>query len=175
MLLHCPRVQALFPQEHIRLEHQGPAWMHWTEHGGTLILKVGDLKFAEISDPGGESGLFLEVEVLPPETLVHKIEGFAAKQSLTLPPLASPPASACIIQPILAACHIPLQKKFIFAEESLLEARPGKAGIVEITVRGEFRTCPIPCQEGDMVIHLKPRDLAQLLSHLRAWARAASD
>jgi hypothetical protein len=147
--------------------------MHWTEHGGTLILKVGDLKFAEIAEPGEESGLFLEVELLPPETLAHNIEGFAANQSLTLPPLPPPPAETCIIQPILAACHIPGLKKFIFAEDSRLEARPGKGGGVEITVRGEFRACPVPCQEGDMVIHLKPRDLAHLLSFLLALVRAA--
>ena len=171
MLLHCPRVQALFPREKIRLEHEGPARMLWAEHGGTLILRVEDLKFSEIAEPGEDSGLFLELDLTPPEALVHKIEGFAAKQSLTLPPMASQ-ASECSVQPILSACHIPEQKKFIFAEESRLEARPGKAGVVEITVRGEFRTCPIPCQDGDMVIHLKPRDLAQLLSHLWAWARA---
>ena len=139
MLLHCPRVQVLFPREKIRLEHEGPAWMLWAEHGGTLILKVGDLKFAEIAAPVEESGLFLEVEMIPPETLVQQIEGFAAQQSLILPPPASPPAEACIIQPILAACHIPLQKKFIFAEESQLEARPGKTGFVTIAVQGEFR------------------------------------
>jgi len=170
MLLHCPQVQALFPKDHIRLEHEGPAWMFWTEHGGTLILKVGDLKFSEIAEGGGESGLFLEVEITPPETIVHKIESFAAKESLTLPPPTSPPVSECLIQPILAACHVPSQKKFIFAEKSLLEARPGKTGIVKIAVRGEFRTCPVPCQEGDMVIHLRPGDMAQLLSCFRAWA-----
>jgi hypothetical protein len=172
MLLHCPKVQALFPQEHIRLEHEGPAWMHWTEHGGTLILKVGDLKFSEISDPGEDSGLFLEVELTPAETLVHKIESFAVKHNLTLHPIGTPPPM-CSVTPILAACHIPGQKKFIFAEESRLEARPANVGAVEIAVRGEFRTCPVPCQEGDMVIHLTPGDLAQLLSHLRAWARAS--
>ncbi|MBI4794405.1 MAG: hypothetical protein HY790_00925 [Deltaproteobacteria bacterium] len=171
MLLHCPRVQALFPQEHIRLEHDGPAWMHWTEHGGTLILKVGDLKFGEIDEPGEESGFFLEVEMIPHETLVHKIEGFATKHNLILPPIDSS-APSCSVQPILAACHIPGQKKIIFAEESRLEARPGKAGTVEIAVQGEFRARPVPCQEADMVIHLTPYDLAQLLSYLRTLARA---
>lgn len=170
MLLHCPRVKALFPREKIRLEHDGPAWMLWAEHGGSLILKVGDLKFAEIAEPGEESGLFLEVELPPPENLVHKIQSFAAKHNLTLTPVVSP-APVCQVQPILAACHIPEYKKFIFAEESRLEARPGNAGTVEIAVRGEFRARPVPCQEADLVIHLTPGDLTELLSYLRAWAR----
>jgi len=163
-------VQALFPKDHIRLEHDGPVWMHWTEHGGTLILKVGDLKFSELSGHDGESGLLLEVELSPGDKVVHKIEGFAAKHSLTLPPQAPSPASECLIQPILAACHVPSQKKFIFAEKSFLEARPGPAGSAEIAVKGEFRTRPVPCQEGDLVIHLTPGDLTRLLAHLRAWA-----
>jgi hypothetical protein len=171
MLLHCPRVQALFPQDRIRLEHDGPVWMHWTEHGGTLILKVGDLQFTELAGYEGESGLFLEVELTPGEDVVQEIEGFAAEHSLTLPPPASPPASECVIQPILAACHVPARKKFIFAEKSLLEARPGPAGSAVIAVKGEFRTCPVPCQEGDLVIHLTPGDLTRLLAHLRAWAK----
>jgi hypothetical protein len=165
-------VQALFPQEHISLEHEGPAWMHWTEHGGTLILKVGDLKFGEISEPGEEAGLFLEVELSPAATLVHEIAAFAAEHNLTLPPI-TPPAPLCQVRPILAACHIPEHKKFIFAENSCLEARPGNAGAVDIAIRGEFLARSLPCQEADLVIHLHPGDLVQLLSYLRA--RAASD
>ncbi len=171
MLLHCPRVQALFPKDRIRLEPDGPVWMHYTEHGGTLILKVGDLICSELAGYETESGLFLEVELTPGEDVVDKIESFAAEQSLTLPPSTPPPASECVMQPILAACHVPAQKKFIFAEKSLLEARPGKAGSAEIAVKGEFRTCPVPCQEGDLVIHLTPGDMTRLLAHLRAWAR----
>jgi hypothetical protein len=170
MLLHCSRLQALFPKDRIRLEPDGPVWMHWTEHGGTLILKVGGLICSELAGYEGESGLFLELELAPGEDVVQEIEGFAAEQSLTLPPPASPPASECVLQPILAACHVPAQKKFIFAEKSLLEARSGRAGRVEIAVKGEFRTCTVPCREGDLVIHLTPGDLTRLLAHLRAWA-----
>ena len=145
--------------------------MLWAEHGGTLILRVGDLEFSEIAEPGEESGLFLELDLSPREPLIHKIEGFAAKQSLTLTPITSP-APELILDPILAACHIPEKKIFIFAEESRLQARPGNAGTMEMAVRGAFRTCPVPCQEGDLVIHLRPRDLAQLLAYFRALARA---
>jgi len=172
MLLNCLKVQALFPREKIRLEHEGPAPLLVDEHGGALILKVGDLKSAEITEPGGETGLFLEVDLLPGETVVQEIEGFAAAQSLPLTPIPTP-APACRVLPILAACHLPGPKKFIFAEESRLEARPGKTGSVEITVKGEFRASPVPSREGDLVIHLRPGDLAQLLSYLAALAREA--
>jgi hypothetical protein len=95
--------------------------MLWAEHGGAWILKVGDLKFSELAEAGEEAGFFLELELSPAETVVHKIEGFAAKHSPTLAPLASPGPS-CSVHPVLAACHIPGQKRFIFAEESRLEA-----------------------------------------------------
>jgi hypothetical protein len=170
MLLHCSRVQVRLPQEKIFLEHVGPALMLWTEHGGTLILRVGELQFADIAAAGEESGLFLKVELGPPETLAQQIAAFAAEQNLPLPPPA-PPAPECRVQPILAACHLPGPKKFIFAEDSRLEARPGNDGTAAIAVGGEFRIRPLPCQEGDMVIQLQPQDLAQLLSCLRDWAR----
>jgi hypothetical protein len=147
--------------------------MHWTEHGGTLIVKVGDLQFAEISDSGEESGLFLELEINSPETLIQEIQGFAAEQDLTLLPPGPLSASECLVRPILAACHAPEQQKFIFAEDSRLEARPGKAGMVEIAVRGEFRGRAVPCREADLVIHLSPGDMVQLLSCLRTRAGAA--
>jgi len=172
MLLHCPRVQALFPQEKVLLEHDGPAWMLWAEHGGTLILRVGELKFREIAGVGDASGLFLELDLSPAENLIHKIEDFAAQHNLTLSPLA-PPESEFSARPVLAACHIPEYKKFIFAEESRLLARPRIAGAVEMEVRGAFRARAVPSQEADMVIHLLPGDLAGLLSYLRAVARAA--
>ena len=172
MLLHCPRVQARFSQEKIFLEHDGQAWMLWAEHGGALILRVGDLQLRETAGGGDESGLFLEVDLAPAENVIHKIEAFAAKQNLPLLSLEAPEPE-CSARPILAACHIPAQKKFIFAEESRLQARPTTGGNLEIEVRGTFRTRTVPCQEADLVIHLTPGDLASLLSYLRAVARAS--
>jgi hypothetical protein len=172
MLLHCLRVLVLFPREQILLENQGPARMLWTEHGGTLILKVGDLKFAETTAPGEESGFFLELGLPAPADLVPKIEEFAAEQSLSLAPPA-PPAAELSLPPILAACHLPQLKKFIFAEDARLEARPGKSGGMAMKVQGEFRSRTVPCQEGDLVIHLQPREMAQLLAFLRNLARSA--
>jgi hypothetical protein len=172
MLLNCPRVQVLFPQEKIRLEHQGPARMLWAEHGGTLILKVGDLKFSETAASGEESGLFLEVDLTPGEDLIHKIEDFAVKHSLALGHPPEGPASAFTAHPFLAACHLPDKKIFVFAEESQLQARPSGRGTVEMAVRGAFRVRAVPSQEADLVIHLYPGDLAGLLSYLRALARA---
>lgn len=170
MLLHCSRVQVLFPQEKICLESEGPAPLLLDEHGGTLILKVGDLRLTEIAASGEESGFYLEVDLTPPETLVRDIEVFASEQSLTLPPIAAPPM-ACLAHPILAAGHLPGLQKFIFAEDSRLEARPGKTGVMDILVRGEFRARTVPCQEADLVIHLAPADLAQFLSYLLALVR----
>jgi hypothetical protein len=170
MLLHCPRVQALFPQEKVLLEHDGPAWMLWAEHGGTLILKVGELQFREIAGSGDASGLFLEVDLSPAGDIIPKIEGCAAQHNLTLLSLETPEPEFNA-RPVLAACHIPAYKKFIFAEESRLQARPRPGGAVEMEVRGAFRARAVPCQEGDLVIHLTPGDLAGLLSYLRAVAR----
>ena len=171
MLLNCSRVQALFPLEKILLEHQGPARMLWAEHGG-LILKVSELKFAEIAAEGEDTGFFLDLELPPSETLSSQITEFATEQSLALPPPAAPD-EACLVKPILAACHLPQQKKFIFSEDSRLEARPVKGGIVAVAVRGKFLSRTVPCQEGDIVIHLQPRDMAELLSFLLAQARKA--
>ncbi|MHB8069450.1 MAG: hypothetical protein ACYDIC_16280 [Desulfobaccales bacterium] len=170
MFLHCPRVQALFPQEKIFLEHDGPAWMLWTEHGGTLILRVGDLRFREAVATAKESGLFLEMDLLPADNIIHKIEGFAAQHNLPLTAMA-PPEHEFSARPVLAACHIPEHKKFIFAEESRLQVRPRPGGAVEMEVRGAFRARVVPCQEADLVVHLTPGDLARLLSYLRAVAR----
>jgi len=172
MLLHCPRVQALFPQEKIRLEHQGPAWMLWAEHGGTMILKVADLKFSEAAACGEESGLFLEMDLSPAATLIAQIEAFAAEHSLALNISTPPPHPEFSAAPILAACHIPDKNLFIFAEESRLLARPSGPAALEIAVRGEFRARTVPCREADLVIHLATADLARLLSFLLALARA---
>jgi hypothetical protein len=146
--------------------------MLWAEHGGTLILRLGDLKFREIAGSGDESGLFLDVDLPPAGDLIPKIEGFAARQNLTLQSLETPEPEFSA-RPVLAACHIPELKKFIFTEESRLQARPGPGGTVEMEVRGGFRARAVPCQEGDLVIHLTPGDLASLLSYLRAAASAA--
>jgi len=170
MLLHCPRVQVLFLREKIFLEHDGPAWMHWDEHGGTLILRIGDLKFQEIAGTGAETGFFIKVELSPAATVVHEIEGCAAKHNLPLTPVA-PPASGFSARPILAACHIPAKKMFIFAEESQMQVRPCPGGAVEMEVQGAFRSRTVPCQEADLVVHLTPGDLAGLLAYLRAVAQ----
>ncbi|MDD2901479.1 MAG: hypothetical protein PHU44_03515 [Syntrophales bacterium] len=172
MLLPCSRVQVLFPQEKICLESEEPAPLLLDEHGGTLILKAGDLKLTETAAPGEESGFFLEVELTPGETLVRDIKSFAVEQNLTLPPAAAPPG-ACLVRPILAACHLPGPKKFIFAEKSTLEARPGRTGVMDLAVRGEFKARTVPCQEADLVIHLAPLDLTQLLAYLLALIREA--
>jgi hypothetical protein len=172
MLLHCPRVQVRFSQEKVFLEHEGPAWMLFAEHGGTLILKVGDLHLRETAGAADESGLFLEVDLSPPQNVIQAIEDFAAQQNLPLISLKSPEPE-CSAPPILAACHLPAQKKFIFAEESRLQVRPTPRGTVEMEVQGAFRARTVPCQEADLVIHLTPGDLAGLLSYLRALARAS--
>ena len=172
MLLRCSRVQVLFPQEKLFLESTEPAPLLLDEHGGTLILKLMDLKLVEVAAPGEESGFLLELALTPAETLVRDIEAFAREQNLALPPLAATP-EVCLVRPILAACHLPGPKKFIFAEESTLEARSGKGGVMDLAVRGELKARTVPCQEADLVIHLAPADLAQVLAYVLALAREA--
>jgi hypothetical protein len=167
MLLLCLRVQAVFPGEAVGLASDGPAQILWDEHGGTFILRVGDLKLVDPPEPGVEPGISLELALSPPEPLLEKIRGFAGKHSLSLTPKASPPPELTG-KPLLAACHIPGKSLFIFCEEPELQARSTGAQTLKLTVTGPFRARRVPCREMDLVIHLTGPAMAQLLSYLFA-------
>ena len=56
-----------------------------------------------------------------PEELIRSLEEFAAQQQLPLAPPASDPE--LLEEAVLAACHLPGQNLFIFAEEPRLAVK----------------------------------------------------
>ncbi|MBM4274942.1 MAG: hypothetical protein FJ134_10860 [Deltaproteobacteria bacterium] len=171
MLLSCPKVHAVFPQENLQMGHDPPAWVRWGEHGGIFILRVAGLKLREPAGPAtSKAGLILEVEVMDTAALQEKIEGFAGHHQLRLQPPPGPPGEL-LEQPILAACHIPEKQLFVYCEAPELAARPSLTGNLELQVTGAFRTRRVLCHEGDMVIHLTAAAMGRLLSYFFALAR----
>lgn len=171
MLLSCPRVHAVFPQDELEMGHEPPAWVRWSEHGGTFILRVAGLKLMETVDSASEAGLSLEVAVDDAAALQEKIEGFAGHHHLLLHPPPGP-LGVFLEEPILAACHIPEKQLFVYCEAPELAARPSPGGNLELKVTGAFRTRWVPCQEGDLVIHLTAPAMERLLSYFFALAHA---
>jgi len=170
MLLHCSRVQAAFVPEEVCLASPGPTKVLLDEHGGTFVLKVGDLKVMEITGAGEESGIFWEIDLSSPETLIKEMEEFAARHSLPLTP-GGPAPPELVESAILAACHIPEKNLFVFVEEPQLKARTAAAATLKLTVPGPFRSRRVSSQEADVVIHLNAAAMARLLSYFIALVR----
>jgi hypothetical protein len=170
--LHFPgtRAEAVFAPEGLRLANEDPASLLLDEHGGTYVLRVGDLTVLEAGESGADSGIRLQVPLPPPETLVTRVETFAGQHRLALAP--GPPASELEMLPILAACHVPGKNLFIYCEEAQLQVRPGPGPSLKITVTGAFRSRRLPCREPDVVIHLGRWEIPRLLSYLLSLARA---
>jgi hypothetical protein len=165
----CPRAEAVFPAEEVRLANETPAVMLWDEHGGTYVLRVEDLKVMDSLRPGAESGIRLEVALPAAETLVAGVESFAGQHRL---PLAAGPATPELaLRPILAACHVPGKNLFVYCEEAQLQVRPGAGSTLEFAVTGTFKARRVPCREPDVVIHLTGPEMSGLLSYLLSLAR----
>jgi len=169
MLLPCPKVHAVFPRENLQVVHEPGARVRWDEHGGTFILRVTGLKVSEASPDVSAEGLLLEVALMEAPTLQEKIQEFAARHRLPLQPLLSPPAEFRE-QPLLAACHIPEKQLFIYCEGAELAANFTSGGNLGLHITGEFRARRIPCQEGDLIIHLDAAAMGRLLSYFYALA-----
>ena len=168
MLIPCTRFQASFADPMIRLELQVPAPIMWAEHGGTFVLKVGDLEVAELTAPPAESGCRLEISLTPGAALVSALEEFAGLYQLPLAPPAAPDLEAGAL---LAACHLPAQNLFVFAEAPTLTAiRHGE--IVELAISGVFQARRVPCQATDLVIHLTKAAMTQLVAFVLCQAQA---
>ena len=82
MLFHCPRAQANFPTEKLRLANRAPARLVWDEHGGTFVLRVEGLEVLEAPELQGEAGIRLEVDLPAPAALAGQIESFAGQHAL---------------------------------------------------------------------------------------------
>ena len=102
-----------------------------------------------------------------PEELIRSLEEFAAQQQL---PLAPPSGPELVEDVVLAACHLPVQNLFVFAEEPrLVVKRRGEA--VELALTGAFKARRVPCQETDLVIHLTRAAMARLVALVLSLAR----
>ena len=167
MLIPCSRAQAVVADPGIRLDRQTPGFMVWDEHGGTFILRVEELTAREVAAGESETGIILEIPLSLPEGLIGSLEKFAAQQQLPLTPPSGPELEE---EAVLAACHLPAQNLFVFAEEPRLTVkRRGEA--VELAVAGSFKARRVPCQEADLVIHLTRVAMARLVAFVLSLAR----
>jgi len=167
MLIPCSRIQAIFAVQSVRLDRRTPASMVWDEHGGTFVLRVEELVATEVAAAEPETGIILEIPLSLPDGLIRSLEEFAAQQQL---PLAPSSGSEMLEDVVLAACHLPVQKLFVFAEEPrLLVKRRGEA--VELALTGAFKARRLPCQETDLVIHLTRAAMARLVALVLSLAR----
>ena len=170
MLIPCTRFQASFADPLIRLELKAPAPLMWDEHGGTFVLKVGDLEGSALTAPPAASGCRLEISLTPAAALISALEEFAGLHQL---PLASPSAPDLEEEALLAACHLPGQSLFIFAEAPTLTAiRRGE--IMELAIAGVFKARRVPCQAPDLVIHLTKAAMTRLVAFVLSQARAVA-
>ena len=165
MLIPCSRAQAVVADPEIRLDRHTPGFMVWDEHGGTFVLRVDELAATEVAAGESETGIILEIPLSPREGLIRSLEEFAAQQQL---PLAPPSGPELLEEAVLAACHLPEQNLFVFAEEPRLAVkRRGEA--VELAVTGHFKARRVPCRETDLVIHLTKAAMARLVAWCSAW------
>jgi hypothetical protein len=169
MLIPCSRAQAVVADSGIRLDRSAPGFMVWDEHGGMFVLRVEELAATEVAAGESETGIILEIPLSSPEGLIRGLEEFAAQQQL---PLALPsPGPELLEEAVLAACHLPGQSLFIFAEEPRLAVKK-RGEIVELSVTGNFKARRVPCQETDLVIHLTRVAMARLVALVLTLARA---
>ena len=113
MQIPCSRAQAMFADPGIRLTRHTPGFMLWDEHGGTFVLRVEELEATEVAAGEPETGILLEIPLSAREELIRSLEEFAAQQQL---PLAPPSGPELVVEVVLAACHLPAQNLFVFAE-----------------------------------------------------------
>ncbi len=122
MLLPCSRARAVFAAAGVQLANAAPAGLLLDEHGGTFVLRVDGLEVLEVADPAADSGIWLEVALPLPESLLAEIRGFAGNYRLPLAPMSPPPSELTEV-PILAAGHVPGKNLFVYCEESALQVR----------------------------------------------------
>jgi hypothetical protein len=167
MQIPCSRAQAVVADPGIRLVRHTPGFMLWDEHGGTFVLRVEELAATEVAAGEAETGIILEIPLSAREELIRSLEEFAAQQQL---PLAPPSGPELVVEVVLAACHLPVQNLFVFAEEPRLEVKK-RGEAVELALSGVFKTRRLPCQETDLVIHLTRAAMARLVALVLSLAR----
>ena len=167
MQIPCCRAQVVVADPGIRLARHTPGFMVWDEHGGTFVLRVEELEAAEAAAVEAQTGIILEIPLSAPEELIRSLEAFAAQQELALAPPLGPELEEEVV---LAACHLPAQNLFVFAEEPrLVVKRRGET--VELALEGLFKARRLPCRETDLVIHLTRPAMARLVAQVLSLAR----
>jgi len=125
-------------------------------------------KTTEAPASQSETGIILEIPLSRREELIRSLEEFAAQQQL---PLSPPSGPELLEEAVLAACHLPGQNLFVFAEEPRLAVKR-RGETVEIVVSGSFKARRVPCQITDLVIHLTKAAMARLVASVLSLARA---
>ena len=171
MLIPCSRAQVVVTEPGIRLDRQTPGSMVWDEHGGTFILRVDDLTITEISAGHRRPASSWKFPCPGREELIRSLEEFAAQQEL---PQSPPPGPELLEVAVLAACHLPGQNLFVFAEEPHLAVKK-RGETVEIAVTGLFKARRVPCRETDLVIHLTKAAMARLVALYLTWFGLSND
>ena len=165
MHLTCTLAQALFPAEGFTVLNDQPLSMLWDcHHGDTFVLMVKGLKTEPLAGEAAAAPLALEVSLTPSDEVLNTIENFAAHHNLALTSLSTPPEE--MEEPlILAACHEPGAKLFVYSEKATLTARATPEGNMRLTVTGDFKSRKVPCQETDLLLHLERAHSTRLLSY----------
>jgi hypothetical protein len=157
MQIPCVRAQAGFIDPDFKVEKCVPGSMVWDEHGGMFILRVEGLEVT--AGAGAEACQHLEIP-LSPGDFVEDLEEFAAQHEL---PLEQAPSKELAATAVLAACHLPGENLFIFAEDPEVTAQKQGPNL-SITVSGDFKTRRVPCRDTDLVIHLSREAMARLIA-----------
>jgi len=165
MLLACSRVQAVFAGERIGLEAGAAAQSVWDEHGGIFVVRLEGLVAVELPASPGEARITAEIKLAAAESLISQIKEFAAQQSLPLTAAPGPPGEL-LVEPFLSACHLPGRSLFLFCEAPQLQVRLAAPQTLELMVTGSFQARRVPCRETDIIIHLRPGAMAQVLSFI---------
>jgi hypothetical protein len=170
MLIPCSRAQVVVADPGIRLARHTPGFMVWDEHGGTFVLRVDELAATEAPAGESETGIILEIPLSLQEGIICSLEEFAAQQQLPLAPPSGPELEEIVV---LAACHLPVQNLFVFAEEPrLVVKRCGE--VVELALTGSFKARRLPCRDTDLVIHLTRAAMARLVAQVLSLARGGA-
>ena len=170
MLIPCSRAQVVVVDPGIRLDHDTPGSMVWDEHGGTFVLRVEGLAATEVPAGQPEAGISLEIPALPPGG-AHSQPGRVRRRSSNSR-CPRPSGPELLEEAVLAACHLPGQNLFVFAEEPRLVGQKTRGGRGDSAVAGHFKARRVPCRETDLVIHLTRAAMARLVAAVLSLARA---
>ncbi len=170
MHLQCLQVMARFPAERLQLSTSEPVEVLWDcHHADVYVLKVGGLAVEELPEETPESSIRLKLTLSPPGKLIQDIERFAATMQLALEKAPRPQVKEKLL---LAACHVPSAKLFVFSEDAVLTAQASGPQTWDLEVAGPFKSRRVPCQEADLVIHLGKEASTRLLSQFFHLVRA---